>query len=401
MRDDGGRYREEEEEEEMRRKKEGQQNVREEKEELVNAIVESKTRKGFDDLREEIQSEMSSAGRTALDELDALREELKTQVSLGVAAEGERMRESLLREAASADMDTSQWEKERRAKASTSATSFSRSAADTRPVRPSKALMRDMLIKYFALTKVLSPSTLQMGALLIGGDAATSVLQPSAALIGGMVVVQLVRNILVWRMYSDATGNDRMSAYWPTYRLTSETAATSSSTTNDENDINTSATAWYNGITQNWIAVGLIGAVAALLVSYSVQSGVDWAISADADAHKDVFMVSLLGNGPGSGLLMYTLLVGVLVPIEEEMIFRGFFQPAALSFVPLRASVALTALVFALFHSPWSIQPTIFSTGLVFGTVLVTSRGNLLACTLSHVAYNMSVVAMYAAGFFP
>ena len=51
--------------------------------------------------------------------------------------------------------------------------------------------------------------------------------------------------------------------------------------------------------------------------------------------------------------------------------FRGFLQPSLDSQLPAAQAVAITAAAFAFFHTPWTVQPTIFVLGYEKGVFRV------------------------------
>ena len=87
------------------------------------------------------------------------------------------------------------------------------------------------------------------------------------------------------------------------------------------------------------------------------------------------------------------LLVAVLVPISEELIFRGILQPAAVpTFGPARAAV-IVGLIFAAFHfQPWFLLP-LAVIGMVLGLVRWIT-GSVITCIALHGAYNLGSVVL-------
>lgn len=85
--------------------------------------------------------------------------------------------------------------------------------------------------------------------------------------------------------------------------------------------------------------------------------------------------------------LAHLLLLGILGPIAEELIFRGFLYRAWAQRWGWLAAMMLSSLVFALYHQQW-VHSFLF--GVVF-TVLYRRTGTLLAPILVHAFYNMAV----------
>ncbi|EFJ27033.1 hypothetical protein SELMODRAFT_148181 [Selaginella moellendorffii] len=88
--------------------------------------------------------------------------------------------------------------------------------------------------------------------------------------------------------------------------------------------------------------------------------------------------------------LLYAVVVSVCAPVWEEVLFRGFLLPSLTRYLPLWASIAISALAFALAHfSPQRLLPLTFL-GLVMGVVFVRNR-NLLSSMLLHSLWNVFV----------
>jgi membrane protease YdiL (CAAX protease family) len=103
-------------------------------------------------------------------------------------------------------------------------------------------------------------------------------------------------------------------------------------------------------------------------------------------------MEELIPTGPQEWV-SHLILIGLLVPVAEETVFRGLLQPAAgPAFGPARAAVII-GVMFALFHfSPWFLLPL-----AVIGMVLGVTRwitGSVIACIAVHGAYNTGSVVL-------
>jgi membrane protease YdiL (CAAX protease family) len=121
-----------------------------------------------------------------------------------------------------------------------------------------------------------------------------------------------------------------------------------------------------------------------------------------------VIFASLLGVLLASGVTAYlrlhsqstptmplveVLVLGlVLGPILEESFFRGCLLPVVSHSAGEILAVVLTALLFALFHSPASlVHWALFTgTGTAYGWMRVTSRSTT-APALAHAAYNLAL----------
>ena len=311
----------------------------------IEKRVDAVSRRELDAMREAAEANVSATEKMMLEELQSLEAELKNRVEAEVAAESESLRNEMMAEIAPGDTGSASFE--RNASASTSASS-SRSPAEGKntSVRPTKDLIVSVIVKYWALKTVLSPATLQLAFALFGADAGTSQsMLTTPGMASAMIATQLAQNLAVLSLYADATKESRLSQ-WPRYRL----------------DLKNGDDAW-----RSWAIPGALGAAAALLVSYGVQSGVDSLIGSNETSNY--FLSSLVdsssSSGSGATFFEFTALLGVLVPVAEEMIFRGFIQPSLATYVPTRQAILLTSVAFALFHSPWTTQPTMLGLGYV------------------------------------
>jgi membrane protease YdiL (CAAX protease family) len=104
------------------------------------------------------------------------------------------------------------------------------------------------------------------------------------------------------------------------------------------------------------------------------------------------------------GLALSVVLVVIIGPVVEELIFRGVLLSAAQGVFEGRVpgagwmATAFSALVFALYHfTAWLFVPT-FILGLALGWV-TRSRGGLWPAIVLHALYNLVPIAaaFYAA----
>ena len=121
-----------------------------------------------------------------------------------------------------------------------------------------------------------------------------------------------------------------------------------------------------------------------------------------------VILAPLLGVSLAAGVTVYLRLHGqstptmalveivilglVLGPILEESFFRGCLLPVLAHTVGKSFAVVLTALLFALFHSPADLAhwASFTGTGVAYGWIRVTSRSTT-APALAHATYNLAL----------
>lgn len=90
-------------------------------------------------------------------------------------------------------------------------------------------------------------------------------------------------------------------------------------------------------------------------------------------------------------VLLMAVAVGVIVPICEEIFFRGFLYPALRRFLPAWLCVPLGSAVFAGFHGDSSLWPTAFLLSVVV-SILFEYSGSLIGPILVHMGANLSFV---------
>ncbi len=79
-----------------------------------------------------------------------------------------------------------------------------------------------------------------------------------------------------------------------------------------------------------------------------------------------------------------------LIPLLEELIFRGVLLRSLLERMPKVLAVTLSAIVFGGFHSSIVTAISGFVLGSVLGVLLVRTK-SLLVCVLAHSAWNLTV----------
>lgn len=97
--------------------------------------------------------------------------------------------------------------------------------------------------------------------------------------------------------------------------------------------------------------------------------------------------ISWMFAGADRSLLGLLLLLVVVAPVTEELLFRGIILRGFLSRYSVVTAVTLSALLFALFHlNPWQFIGA-FALGLVFGWWYVKTR-SLVPCLVGHGIFN-------------
>lgn len=149
-------------------------------------------------------------------------------------------------------------------------------------------------------------------------------------------------------------------------------------------------------VRSTWRAsVSAVGRVALLLLGTRVAAWV-WGVAAQATGIRppvgvDSGLTDVFGAGV-LGLTLSILLVVIVAPLAEEMLFRGVLLSALGSRWGLGIALVVQAIVFAAYHfTPWLLVPT-FVLGLACGW-LTQRRGSLWPAVVLHALYNAVPVA--------
>lgn len=113
-------------------------------------------------------------------------------------------------------------------------------------------------------------------------------------------------------------------------------------------------------------------------------------------AGSDIDPTQLFSPGP-AGVAMTVLIVVVLAPIAEEIVFRGVLLPSLARHWGVRVAVVGSSALFAFMHvTPYAIVP-IFVLAVALG-VLFVRTGSLWVCIAAHVLFNATgLAALYVA----
>ena len=95
----------------------------------------------------------------------------------------------------------------------------------------------------------------------------------------------------------------------------------------------------------------------------------------------------------GGSLVMGVLIAGVLGPLLEEWLFRGFLQPVLVRSLGALGGIGATSLLFALMHGAVVFLP-IFSLSMLLGWVQLRTRC-LWASWAVHALHNSLVLSLY------
>ncbi|KAK7362290.1 hypothetical protein VNO77_04400 [Canavalia gladiata] len=140
-----------------------------------------------------------------------------------------------------------------------------------------------------------------------------------------------------------------------------------------------------------WGGVGLVGAIIAIaLLGFAVSF-----FNGEPPQRETDALVQLLPL-IGSSTLRTACLVGitgVLAPLLEETVFRGFFMVSLTKWVPTPVAVVLSAAVFALAHLTPGEFPQLFVLGIALGFSYAQTH-NLLTPITIHAFWNSGVILL-------
>ncbi|KAJ6429996.1 hypothetical protein OIU84_021414 [Salix udensis] len=138
-----------------------------------------------------------------------------------------------------------------------------------------------------------------------------------------------------------------------------------------------------------WAGIGLASALLAVALTGVVVS----TLSGETPQRETDALVRLLPLIGSSSISTACLIgiTGVLAPVLEENVFRGFFMVSLTKWVPTPVSVLISAAVFALAHLTPGEFPQLFVLGTALGFSYAQTR-NLLTPITIHAFWNSGVV---------
>ncbi|KAL2904505.1 putative membrane peptidase YdiL [Bienertia sinuspersici] len=140
-----------------------------------------------------------------------------------------------------------------------------------------------------------------------------------------------------------------------------------------------------------WAGIGFAGALGAIAltgVALSSFSGENPQRETDAL----VRLLPLIGSSNISTVCLLGV-TGVLAPLLEETVFRGFFMASMTKWVPTPVAVVISAAVFALAHLTPGEFPQLFVLGTALGFSYAQTR-NLLTPITIHALWNSGVILL-------
>jgi membrane protease YdiL (CAAX protease family) len=127
------------------------------------------------------------------------------------------------------------------------------------------------------------------------------------------------------------------------------------------------------GVPAYLIASGLVTTLAAILLPFI-----------DYNQAQDVGFENLTGQG--EYILAFLMLV-IIAPIAEELLFRGYLLGKLRKHAPLWVAIFITSLIFAIVHFAWNVGVDVFALSIVL-CILRVASGSLWPSILLHMLKN-------------
>ncbi|RAL37633.1 hypothetical protein DM860_000327 [Cuscuta australis] len=140
-----------------------------------------------------------------------------------------------------------------------------------------------------------------------------------------------------------------------------------------------------------WAAIGFVGALAGIGLTGVAMSLFN---SEPPQRQTDalVRLLPLIGSSNISTASLFGI-TGVLAPVLEETLFRGFLMVSLTKWLPTLVSVVLSAAAFSAAHLTPSEFPQLFVLGTVLGFSYAQTR-NLLTPITIHACWNSGVLLL-------
>ncbi|XP_039126359.1 uncharacterized protein LOC120262334 [Dioscorea cayenensis subsp. rotundata] len=138
-----------------------------------------------------------------------------------------------------------------------------------------------------------------------------------------------------------------------------------------------------------WATIGLLSAFSAIALT-GVALNFFYGGSPQRETDALVLLLPLIGSSSISNACLVGT-TGVLAPLLEETVFRGFLMASLTKWCPTPVSVLISAAVFALAHLTPGEFPQLFILGTVLGFSYAQTRNLLTPITL-HAFWNSGVI---------
>ncbi|KAG5521205.1 hypothetical protein RHGRI_033681 [Rhododendron griersonianum] len=142
-----------------------------------------------------------------------------------------------------------------------------------------------------------------------------------------------------------------------------------------------------------WAGIGIVGAVVAISLT-GVAASLFRADKPQRETDALVRLLPLIGSSTISTAWLVGV-TGVLAPLLEETLFRGFLMVSLTKWLPTPVSVLISGAVFAVAHLTPGQFPQLFVLGTLLGFSYAQTR-NLLTPITIHALWNSGVILLLA-----
>ncbi len=140
----------------------------------------------------------------------------------------------------------------------------------------------------------------------------------------------------------------------------------------------------------SWIGLRVLAAI--LIAGFGLQVGMIGTLLAQVtELQKEIYTTI-----EAIGLVPSVILMGVVAPLSEELLFRGVLLSAFARHLSFHFANLLQALLFAVIHGELLLSPFFLAMGLVAGWT-VRRTGGLRAAVLLHILNNLVAVVLRVA----
>ncbi|KAF7099990.1 hypothetical protein CFC21_101557 [Triticum aestivum] len=140
-----------------------------------------------------------------------------------------------------------------------------------------------------------------------------------------------------------------------------------------------------------WAGIGLFFALVSISLTGAVMTFLNGATT-QRETDSLLLLLPLIGSSNISTACLLGI-TGVLAPILEETVFRGFLMVSLTMWFSTPVSVLITAVVFAFAHLTPGEFPQLFVLGVALGFSYSQTR-NLLTPITVHAAWNSGVILL-------
>ena len=141
------------------------------------------------------------------------------------------------------------------------------------------------------------------------------------------------------------------------------------------------------------IRVGVIWGLIALTMNFVVSLASNMWYQANDMSPAKQNIVQVLENFDGPYMLLTIGLTSLLIPVFEEILYRGVLQRTLQQRYSVRTGLIISSLLFAVMHFDWYQLPGLFVIGMCFG-IAYNKTNSLLSPIIAHMVNNIFALAL-------